>query len=129
MIHAFLITIAVIAAIYAWPFILLGLCVCFKILTSKWFWLGILGLTLFILSCCFLGPITFLVLAIVYGMWQLIELNKRLANGRENIRRAYRSGELVLHNRTSRLYAIDKIELYNGTNRSPMSDAIDWSKL
>jgi hypothetical protein len=136
MIHAFLITIAVIAAIYAWPFILLGLCVCFKILTSKWFWLGILGLTLFILSCCFLGPITFLVLAIVYGMWQLIELNKRLANGRENIRRAYRSGELVLHNRTNRLSAIDKIELCNGTNTSqvapipqPTSDTIDWSKL
>jgi hypothetical protein len=101
MIHAFLITLAVIAAIYAWPFILLGLCLCFKILTSKWFWLGILGLTLFIISCAFLGPITFLVLAVAYGIWQLTEFNKRLENGREGIRRAYASGELVLHNETN----------------------------
>jgi hypothetical protein len=112
MIHAFLITIAVLAAIYAFPFIFLGLCVCFKILTSKWFWFGIAGLTLFIISYCFLGPITFLVLAIAYGLWQLIEFNKRLENGRENIRRAYKSGELRLHSTTN-----------------IRSDSIDWSKL
>jgi hypothetical protein len=120
MIHAFLITIAVIAAIYAWPFILLSLCVCFKILTSKWFWLGILGLTLFIISCCFLGPITFLILAIAYGMWQLMEFNKRLANGREGIRRAYESGELMLHNRTTSSQVAPVPE--------PKSDLNDWSK-
>lgn len=116
MIHAFLITIAVLLAIQLFPLIatviVMGFSICCSILTSKWFWLGILGLTLFIISCCFLGPITFLVLAIAYGMWQLVEFNKRLENGRENIRRAYRSGELVLRSATN-----------------IRSDSIDWSKL
>jgi hypothetical protein len=144
MIHAFLITIAVIAAIYAWPFILLGLWVCFKILTSKWFWLGILGFTLFIISCYFLGATTFLILGGAYMTWRLMawgELLKSRKTHKAEILRSNKSlpqqespgdilmnffdpgpGFLLPDRRT-----VSKVPACgNETNRS---DEIDWSKL
>jgi hypothetical protein len=151
MIHAFLITIAVIAAIYAWPFILLGLCVCFKILTSKWFWLGILGLTLFILSCCFLGPTTFLILGGAYMTWRLMawsELLKSRKAHKAEILRSYKNlpqqdkdisatnaRDIILNffdpvpenGLSASIIPVSKVPAAdNGTNRS---DEIDWSKL
>jgi hypothetical protein len=116
MIHAFLITIAVIAAIYAWPFILLGLCVCFKILTSKWFWLGILGLTLFIISCYFLGATTFLILGGAYMTWRLMAWSELLKS-----RKAHKTEIL-------RFYQSPSPEL-TLCNKLGSPDAIDWSKL
>jgi hypothetical protein len=139
MIHAFLITIAVLTAIYAYPFVVLALCLCFKILTSKWFWLSFLGLTLFIVGCCFIGPTMFLLLGGAYLIWRLTawsEFFKSRKAHREALRETHRE---ALREGLIRFFdpgplptalSVSKKNCEplpcNGTTKS---DAIDWSKL
>jgi hypothetical protein len=125
MIHAFLITIAVLFAIQLFPLIAtlvaMAFSICCSIIKSKWFWLGIL----FIALCCFIGPLPLVILA---GLW-IASTMGGLFKTRGAYRREFiRNLEANPSDKAAFMHLVqNRIDRNNAI--AARSDSIDWSKL
>ncbi len=125
MIHAFLITIAVLLAIQLFPLIatliVMGLSICCSILKSKWFWLGVLLIVL----CCFLGPLP---LVILVGLWMASSMGGLLKSRGTYRREFIRNLEANPSDKAAFMGLVqNRIDRNNAI--AARSDVIDWSKL
>jgi hypothetical protein len=69
MIHIFFLTLAVMAGVYSFPFIVFGVGL---ILASRWFWTSVFTLIAVTVSLAIFGPAALPALAFAYVGWRLV---------------------------------------------------------